>query len=370
MLYDPKVHEPLIDRPWNAAGIEAEIRAIVRDTEAARTDDWWPVHPLDALEDDPDVFHGVYLGAAGVLGALEEIDGPRPELADRLLESFHARPDFAEQRTSLFLGEAGIALYAVRHRPELVDRLYELAVVPEDETFELLWGSPGGLLVADAMLTATGEPRWAARWDELADHLMAARQENGFWTQRLHGNTCEHLGPAHGMAGVVLALARRRPIDATPALAAHAVREGAHANWPAALDEGLVHHSGTIRTQWCHGAPGMVTSFASLPADDRLDELLIAGGELTWAAGPLRKGAGLCHGTAGNGFALLKLFTRTGDELWLDRARRFAVHAAAQVAEARRRDGRGRHTLWTGDLGTAIYLQQCLAETSNMPTIG
>jgi hypothetical protein len=79
------------------------------------------------------------------------------------------------------------------------------------------------------------------------------------------------------------------------------------------------------------------------------------------------RGAGLCHGTAGNGFALLKLFTRTGDDMWLDRARSFAMHAAAQVAASRDRYGRGRFTLWTGDLGTAMFLQQCLAGTSNMP---
>ncbi len=33
---------------------------------------------------------------------------------------------------------------------------------------------------------------------------------------------------------------------------------------------------------------------------------------------------------AGNGFAFLELFRRTGDELWLDRARRFAIHAIEQ----------------------------------------
>ena len=43
------------------------------------------------------------------------------------------------------------------------------------------------------------------------------------------------------------------------------------------------------------------------------------------------KGHGICHGTSGNGFALLAAFERTQDELWLDRARRFAVHALAQA---------------------------------------
>ncbi len=108
---------------------------------------------------------------------------------------------------------------------------------------------------------------------------------------------------------------------------------------------------------------------AALPRSDELDALLLAGGELTWVAGPLSKGANLCHGTAGNGFALLKLFTRTGDELWLERARRFAMHSAAQVATDRDRHGQGRYSLWTGDLGTALYLKQCLAGESAMPNV-
>ena len=112
-----------------------------------------------------------------------------------------------------------------------------------------------------------------------------------------------------------------------------------------------------------------MASIAALPPDDELDPLLLAGGELTWTAGPLRKGANLCHGTAGNGFALLKLFTRTADEVWLQRARRFAMHAAAQVAAAREHYGRGRYSLMTGDVGTAVYLQHCLAGTSEMPAV-
>ena len=179
------------------------------------------------------------------------------------------------------------------------------------------------------------------------------------------------------MAGIVAALARRpelMPLEAlasaaSQAVTASAVRAGRHANWPPAVHERLVHRSGTIRTQWCHGAPGIVASLAALPREDELDALLTAGGELTWTAGPLRKGANLCHGTSGNGFAFLKLFTRTGDEIWLRRARRFALHAGAQVTATRRQHGRGRYSLWTGDLGTAVYLHQCLAGTSEMPAI-
>jgi hypothetical protein len=55
-----------------------------------------------------------------------------------------------------------------------------------------------------------------------------------------------------------------------------------------------------------------VSGLAEFP-DGELDALLLAAGELVWRAGPLRKGANLCHGTAGNGYALLTLFRRSGD---------------------------------------------------------
>ena len=45
---------------------------------------------------------------------------------------------------------------------------------------------------------------------------------------------------------------------------------------------------------------------------------------------------------------------------WLDRARRFAAHAIAQVERARAEHGMGRYSLWTGDLGIALYLADCV----------
>jgi hypothetical protein len=83
----------------------------------------------------------------------------------------------------------------------------------------------------------------------------------------------------------------------------------------------------------------------------------------------LAKGANLCHGTGGNGYAFLALFERTGDELWLERARAFAMHAAAQVERARAQHGVGRHTLMSGDPGTALYLADCLDGAGNVPIV-
>src|SRR6185295_15880790 len=151
--------------------------------------------------------------------------------------------------------------------------------------------------------------------------------------------------------------ARRAQLERETAviLAEQAVREDGLANWD----------DGEMRLQWCAGAPGIVTCAASY-----LDEeLLEAGAELVWRAGPpgLEKGSSICHGTAGNGYSFLKAFARTGDEQWLERARRFAMHALEQVERLRSEHGRGRYSLWTGDIGTALYAADCIDGTSRYP---
>jgi lantibiotic modifying enzyme len=123
--------------------------------------------------------------------------------------------------------------------------------------------------------------------------------------------------------------------------------------------------------QWCHGAPGVVTSLADFPLSysTEMDSLLLEAGEATWRAGPLAKGYGLCHGTAGNGYALLKLYRRTGDVKWLERARSFAMHAMQQRDQMYAAHGVGRYSLWTGDAGLAIYLWHCVQGTDRFPSL-
>jgi hypothetical protein len=99
------------------------------------------------------------------------------------------------------------------------------------------------------------------------------------------------------------------------------------------------------------------------------EELLRAGAELTWHTGPPtpEKGPGISHGTAGNGYAFLKALARTGDERWLERARRFAMHALEQVEQLRSERGGGRYSLWTEDVGAALYAADCIDGTSRYP---
>jgi hypothetical protein len=232
--------------------------------------------------------------------------------------------------------------------PPNLDRLAELiAANSEDERCELMWGSPGSILAGRELgLDVTASIDW----------LRSRRDAEGLWSQTLYGGApVRYLGPVHGFAGCALALGDTDALAAP--LARLAVEEDGVANWPPLAGEPLASgRDRVIRTQYCHGAPGIVATLAhALDA-----QLAVAGGELTWRAGPLRKGANLCHGTAGNGYAFLALLERTGDARWLERARTFAMHAARQVDRARAHFGQGRYTLWTGDLGTALYLADCI----------
>jgi len=392
MLYRPEDFEPLTDESWNDGRVRGAIRAIVADTDGALRGPklFWRAHDWDRWQATSPM-KNLYVGTAGVLYALERLRRrglaeTRLDLADLALgnlELFRARPDYmklerSEQRaSSLLCGEAGIVLVAWRlTRDEtLADDLLALvrANVAND-TEDVMWGTPGTLLAARAMLEWSGDARWRAAWHESADALWSRRETEGLWTQHLWGEAVQHLGPAHGLVGVVHAL---RPLlddlrrftlerDTASILERTAVVEDGVANWPLAAHSELRGADGEIRLQWCYGgAPGIVVSAA-----EYLDEeLLRSGAELTWRAGPHgpEKGPSICHGTAGNGYAFLKAFERTHDEIWLERARKFAVHALGQVARLRAERGLGRYSLWTGDLGVALFAADCLDARSAYP---
>ena len=143
--------------------------------------------------------------------------------------------------------------------------------------------------------------------------------------------------------------------------------EGGQATWHPQL-AGTGRENAKKLLQFCHGAPGFVISLADFPGEE-LDELLLAAGATTWSAGPLNKGSNLCHGTAGNGYAFLVLHQRTGDPVWLDRARAFAMHALMQYERAACEYGQLRYSLWTGDLGLAVYLWDCIHARPRFPTL-
>jgi Lanthionine synthetase C-like protein len=363
-IYDAAAHEPLTETAWDATRAEAGIAAIVADAEGAVADGVWPNHPLD---EGDDLHHGmttIYLGAAGMIWALHTL-GSRldvPALADEALRRYRERPDFGEAVPSLSFGESGVLLVAhiVGARSADQERLRTIVVEnARNPTWELMLGSAGTMLAAR-------EAGLDHEWRQAAAILVEEWDRSDcVWTQHMSGYVTQYLGPAHGFVGNVHALRGYLGDDELrsriePVLRRYAVADGPRVNWPPLVDAERLD-----RAQWCHGAPGIVATVGDLMPVD----LVLGGAELTWHAGPLVKGPGLCHGTAGNGYALLRAYALTGDAMWLDRACRFAMHALEQVDRARRKHGRGRFTLFTGDVGAALYARSCLDADARFPTM-
>lgn len=396
MLYLPEAFEPLTDERWDERRVGERLRAIVADAETSfdETDFWPPVEDWDSGRGSaPLPLTTLYRGASGVVWGLDvlrrrgiaETRLDLPAIAGRAYEVWRTNP--APERheppirthASLYDGDSGILLVSYLLAPNVAtaDALY--ARVCENwnnESNELMGGAPGTMIAAKAMLDATGDERWAEAWRESAEELWRRRYLDGFWTYPPYGKAP---GASHGIGtnasillqgGELFPEERREALveGTAQALDRTAVREEGLANWPMAVEDcGELLWAGEIRLQWCHGGAGVVASAARYLGE----ELLLAGAELVWKAGPqsMEKGPGICHGTAGNGYALLKTFERTGDEVWLERARRFAVHALGQVERWRVERGRGRYSLWAGDIGAALFAADCLEARTSVPIV-
>lgn len=390
-MIDPRRHIPLRSIAWDPGEAQAAIGEIVDDAVAAfDPQHLWPAHPLD--DGVADGHASLYIGAGGVIWALDYLARVgatearydfRSTIPDLLAAVRDQLPSLGRHGShgSLLFGEMGAALVAMRidPRPAYADLVFRHAEANRHQPIrELMWGLPGSMLACLAMQEMTGEPRWRSLYAAQAARLIddLAETTNGpLWTQNLSGIDEQYLGAVHGFAGNMVPLLRGwgwltpvqqgRVADAVPrTLAGTVQRAAAGANWAATLADpaDLCQH--------CHGAPGMVTAFADTPFSmPELDALLVEGGNLVWAMGPHAKGSSLCHGTGGNGYAFLKLHHRLEDPLWLERARTFAMAAIAQCREARANVGRGRYSLWTGDIGLACYLWDCLTADPRFPTV-
>jgi hypothetical protein len=388
-------HRALSQDAWSESVARAVIEEIAADA-IAQFDPatFWPAHPGDDGVGDGNP--SFYAGAAGVIWTLdylhrigatrtaEDFRPVLPKLLERTITDFENNsPAGYARHGSLLFGDMGAALLCMRLAPasDHADLVYRRAEANTELPIrELMWGMPGSMLAAIHMAAMTGEARWRSLFEMQAARLLADLEDTPqgpLWTQDLYRRNDRWLGPVHGFAGNVIPLLQGWDW-LTPAqqsqvagfvpktLAANAWRSETGTNWAARNKRAQP----PLYCQHCHGAPGMVTTFADAPfAAPELDALLLDGGRFTWATGPLTKGAGLCHGTGGNGYAFLKLYRRTNDSVWLDRARQFAMTAIVQYRGAYSAVGRGRYTLWTGDVGLAIYLWDCITAQPRFPTI-
>jgi hypothetical protein len=338
VIFNPERHEPMTRQPWNERLVRHAITEILDEAIAAGPPEEGPWSA------------GVYEGVAGSVYALRTLGKP----VDWPLR--------AGEGVGFGEGEVGIALVAGDR-----ERFRAAASACIDDPWnELLFGAAGALVAArllgeeDVARAAIG--RLWSTWS------FDSKARACLWTQRWDDKSAQFFGFAHGLVGnayALLSAARFQTLDhqaelmhrVVEALERTALRKGKLVNWLPGADSG----ANEVRVQWCHGAPGVVCALAGAPSQRRLDALLLAAGELVWEAGPIRGNAGLCHGTAGNGWAFLKLNRRTRDRKWLGRARRFAMHAIEQRT--------GERGLWDGDLGLALYLRACIDADDRWPLL-
>lgn len=400
MLFESDRHEPLSPMPWDESRARESILSIVHDIEQGyQVDGHWPVHPLD--NDEGVVPHGgfksLYLGSAGVWWALwylQQVGAVELRLdaragIERADQAYQADPDTGEHVPSYYLGEVGILLlrWRLTGSVEAADRMHaSIRRNIPNPTNEALWAAPGTMVAAWHMWRATGQVRWRDLFLENIEQLWRTWlfdpvAQCHLWSQDLYGRVVQLLGAGHGFAGNVYPLLlgaalldgeRRDELcdRCVATLRSTAVVEGDAINWPPGIGPPRPGRTSTLM-QWCHGAPGVVTSLAHFPQhrSTEMETMLLGAGNAVWKAGPLTKGHGLCHGTAGNGYSFLTLHQRTGDPMWLERARSFAMHATLQRERMRQEHGSGRYTLWTGDPGLAVYLWHCITGQGGLPAL-
>ncbi|WP_323119841.1 lanthionine synthetase C family protein [Burkholderia alba] len=397
MLFDSARHEALTQIDWDEGIARQTIARIVADTRAKfDPETYWPAHPLDD-EGSTATLTPLYHGAGGVFWALAYLESTgaaspgadlRPHYAPLLSRNrAWLQADTGHRAISSYLmGDTPILMLDYGRHPSaaLAERIATLIEANlNNPTRELMWGSPGTLLAARFLHERDGDARWAELFRRTADTLWSAllwspEHHCHYWRQDLYGSRFTFLDGVHGFVATAAPLIAGRHLldDASwekwracivNTIGRTAVSEGGHANWPVMLYP-EDNRAPAWLMQFCHGAPGFVICLAQMP-DASLDALLQAAGEAIWAAGPLRKGSNLCHGTGGNGYAFLALYRRTGDATWLDRARAFAMHGIAQTDAAQRRHGQLRYSLWTGDPGFAIFLWDCVQGTASFPTL-
>ncbi len=283
-----------------------------------------------AFQVDP-VGPDLYMGTGGIAMFLAYLGHLTKEerfsrLAERAARTTRAAIEKDAKRPSGgFLGVTSY-LYVLSHLaalwndPSVLPPLGPLlervtATIPDDDSYDVIYGASGAILALLAIYDATGDERAlvtaAAHGRHLADHAVHDAAGTS-WTDRVSKRRL--LGFSHGTSGAACALLRLAralsqhdvlhadaPIFA--ALGEDALRferthfDSEQGNWPDFRSDKKLF----IRA-WCHGAPGIALArLAAVPLESdevarREVEIAVDG----LLAAPAREDQSLCHGELGN----------------------------------------------------------------------
>ena len=261
MLYSPEAHEQLVDEAWNAERARAAITAIVADTERA-FDDGWSTHARTCWS--PTTRPRASGRSTSAAPASSRPCTARPARLRRARAGLCPLPrtvarcpaDFPEEDSerSLWNGETGVRLVLQRPRalpgePRAAGGAHRRE--PAGRAVRADVGQPGhdprgprARLDVRASIEWLQAQRDAEASDAAAPRKAQPLHRSGARVRRLRARARRR---------------RRRHGDAEP----FAVEEDGLVNWRTYAGMRLDgNRDGLIRTQWCHGAPGIVATLA------------------------------------------------------------------------------------------------------------
>lgn len=180
----------------------------------------------------------------------------------------------------------------------------------------------------------------------------------------------EYLGAAHGLSGILQMLLsvpgylESNPSDAKDIKATIDYLlslQDSEGNFPCDLGEVNQHHNELVH--WCHGAPGVIYLMAKaylLWGDAKYLKCCEQCAHLVWNKGLLKKGPGICHGIAGNGYVFLLLHRLTNDVKYLHKAIAFAKFMETDAFKKEANIPDNPYSLYEGVAGTACFLVDIL----------
>nr|XP_026696073.1 lanC-like protein 3 isoform X1 [Ciona intestinalis] len=184
-----------------------------------------------------------------------------------------------------------------------------------------------------------------------------------------------YLGAAHGFSGILQVLLCFPQLlnkdgntltmiqQSVDYLLSRCVDRDGNFNVATNLQSSLSQDGGKHLVHWCHGAAGVIYTFAKayfvFGKDPKYLEACVKLGETVWKLGLLKKGPGICHGVAGSGYVFLLLYRLTGDTKYLYRAHKFANFIFSPEFKSAHQPDRP-FSLFEGIAGTVCFLNDLM----------
>ncbi|KAG4075003.1 hypothetical protein HA402_014582 [Bradysia odoriphaga] len=191
-----------------------------------------------------------------------------------------------------------------------------------------------------------------------------------------HYHGTEYLGAAHGLCSILhmmlespwfkrngdapnfTNISKTKLLDIKNSIDGFVALQDHDGNFPCAMED-LGYPNDNPLIHWCHGAPGaiylLIKAYLVFREEKYLNSCRRAA-DLIWHYGLLRKGPGICHGVAGNGYAFLIMYRLTGEVRYMHRATKFAEFLKSSEFLQRSRTPDCPFSLYEGLAGTVCFL--------------